>query len=129
MSDTWHLVGNAGDIEEEDVMPAEVGDLELAVSQFRGQFTVCLPQPRMHDVMRFLRDDPACKFEQVTDLTCVDYLHFRGARDRFGITYLLLSLAHNHRLIVKVMVNDPDPAVATVLITGWELNAEDPRLL
>ncbi len=39
---------------------------------------------------------------------------FRGAADRYGLTYLLLSLSHNHRLTVKVMLNDPSPAVPTV---------------
>ena len=91
-----------------------LGDPDLAVSQFHGQFTVRLQHDKMHDAMQFLRDDPACSFEQLTDLSCVDYLHFRGARDRFGITYLLLSIAHNHRLTLKVMVNDPEPSVPTV---------------
>ncbi len=38
MSDTWHFVANTDDIEEEDVMQAEVGDLELAIYNVKGTF-------------------------------------------------------------------------------------------
>jgi NADH-quinone oxidoreductase subunit C len=79
-----------------------------------GQFWVRLPPERLLDVMRFLRDDPRTRFEQLCDLTCVDYLNFPDAQDRFGVIYSLLSLTHNHRLWVKVFVNDPDPAVPSV---------------
>jgi NADH-quinone oxidoreductase subunit C len=79
-----------------------------------GQFWVRLPPERLLDAMRFLRDDPRTRFEQLCDLTCVDYLNFPDAQDRFGVIYSLLSLTHNHRLWVKVFVNDPDPAVPSV---------------
>ena len=46
-------------------------------------------------------------------------LHYPGATDRFGVTYSLLSVSHNHRLWVKCFVNDPDPEVPTM--TGiWQ---------
>jgi NADH-quinone oxidoreductase subunit C len=66
------------------------------------------------NVMRFLRDDAACRFEQLCDLTCVDYLNFPKAHDRYGVNYSLLSLTHNHRLWIKCFVNDPKPTVPSV---------------
>lgn len=66
------------------------------------------------DVMQFLYDDPRCQFEQLCDLTCVDYLNFPDADDRYGAIYSLLSLTHNHRLWVKVFVNDPEPKLDSV---------------
>ena len=66
------------------------------------------------EIMRFLRDDPAMKFEQLCDLTCVDYLNFPDAGDRYGVVYSLLSLTHNHRFWIKCFVNDPEPAVPSV---------------
>jgi NADH-quinone oxidoreductase subunit C len=66
------------------------------------------------DVMRFLRDDPATKFEQLADLTCVDYLDFPDASDRYGVIYTLLSITHNRRLWIKAYANDPAPAVPSV---------------
>ncbi len=38
MSENWHHVANTGDIEEEDVMPAKVGELELAIYNVEGDF-------------------------------------------------------------------------------------------
>ena len=72
--------------------------VELSTSEFRGDQTVVLPRNQMHEMLMLLRDDPACGFDQLMDLTCIDYLHFRGASDRYAVTYLLLSVKHNHRL-------------------------------
>ncbi len=69
---------------------------------------------RLLDVARFARDDPRTSFEQLIDLTAVDYLNFPDAEDRFAVIYSLLSLTHNHRLWLKVFVNDPNPEVPSV---------------
>ena len=78
------------------------------------QICVRIPPDRLVEVMTFLRDHERTRFEQLCDLTCVDYLQFPGATDRYGVTYSLLSLTHNHRLWAKCFVNDPDPEVPTV---------------
>jgi len=69
---------------------------------------------RLVEVLRFLRDDPRMRFEQLCDLTCVDYLNFPDATDRYGVVYSLLSLTHNHRLWLKCFVNDPTPKLPSV---------------
>ena len=63
------------------------------------------------EVLRFLRDDSHCRFEQLCDLTCIDYLNFSKATDRYGVIYSLLSISLGHRLWIKCFVNDPDPKV------------------
>lgn len=78
------------------------------------QLCVRVPAERMLAVLRFLYRDSRTKFEQLCDLTCVDYLNYPGAEDRFGVVYALLSLTHNHRLWVKVFVNDPHPELPSV---------------
>jgi NADH-quinone oxidoreductase subunit C len=87
-----------------------------------GQIQVHVPSDRLLEVMRFLYSDDRCRFEQLCDLMCVDYLHFPKARDRFGVIYSLLSLSKGHRLWVKCFVNDPNPALPTV--TGLWRGAE-----
>lgn len=83
------------------------------------QMCVRVPPDRLLEVMKFLREDDRCRFEQLSDLTCVDYLNFPKARDRFGVTYTLLSITHGHRLWLKCFVNDPSPEVPSV--TGiWQ---------
>lgn len=79
------------------------------------QWYVRIEPERLVEVLRFLRDDPRTSFEQLCDLTCVDYLNFPGATDRYGVIYSLLSLRHNQRLWVKCFVNDPDPRVPSVV--------------
>ena len=85
------------------------------------QFWVRVPPERLIEVMAVLRDDPRTRFEQLCDLTCVDYLNYPTTadtavppQDRFAVVYSLLSLTHSHRLWVKVFVNDPDPEVPSV---------------
>ena len=79
------------------------------------QVFVRVPPERLLDVMRFLYDDPRCRFSQLADLTCLDYLNFPGAVDRYGVIYSLLSIELNHRLWAKCFVNDPDPTVPSVV--------------
>jgi NADH-quinone oxidoreductase subunit C len=87
-----------------------------------------------------LRDDPVFAFDELIDLSVVDYLMYgisdwettkaseqgfsRGverqkARDvrwdkpRFAVVYHLLSTTHNHRLRLKVFVDETYPVVAS----------------
>ncbi len=79
------------------------------------QICVRAPAERLLEIMQFLRTDEACLFEQLCDLTCVDYLNFPDATDRFAVIYSLLSLTRNDRLWIKCWVNDPDPEVPSVV--------------
>lgn len=78
------------------------------------QFYLRVMPSDLVEVMTSLRDDPACRFEQLIDLTCVDYLNFPGAVDRFGVNYSLLSITHGHRLWIKVFLNEPAPKLPSV---------------
>jgi NADH-quinone oxidoreductase subunit C len=90
------------------------GPLMPGWTEADAQWCVRVPPDRLLDVMRFLRHDERCSFEQLCDLTCVDYLNFPDARDRYGVTYSLLSISNGHRLWVKCFVNDPNPEVPSV---------------
>lgn len=87
-----------------------------------GQQCVTIPADRLLDVAQFLYDDDACRFDYLSDITCVDYLNFPDADDRFGVTYNFVSTKLNHRLFAKVYVNDPNPTVPT--LTGIWKGAE-----
>jgi len=78
------------------------------------QICIRVAPDRLLEVMRFLHDDPRCAFEQLCDLTCVDYLNFPKATDRYGVTYSLLSISLGHRLWAKCYLNDPKPEVSSV---------------
>lgn len=83
-------------------------------SEESSQLWIRVEPPQLTAVLSFLRDDPRTRFEQLVDLTCVDYLGLPGATDRYGVVYSLLSLSLGHRLWVKCFVNDPDPQVPSV---------------
>jgi len=48
------------------------------------------------------------------DVTCVDYLNYRDAENRFGLVYLLASTATNERLTVRVFLNEPELTVPSM---------------
>jgi len=103
-----------------EVLRQRFGDIEFQPAPLLmrgdkpgGQMYVRVPANRLIEVLTFLRDDPRCRFDQLCDLTCVDYLNFPNAEDRYGVIYALLSVALNHRIWIKCFVNDPDPAVPT----------------
>lgn len=102
-----------------DFQPAPLARLRDAARQ---QTCIRVAPERLLEVMRFLHDDARCRFDQLSDLTCVDYLNFPNATDRYAVTYTLLSTATGHRLWAKCFVNDPEPQVPSV--TGIWKGAE-----
>ena len=90
---------------------------DVSVSEFRGQTRVVVKQSQCFDALSCLKNDFG--FDMLVDLTCVDYLNFRDATDRFGLVYVLASTESNLRLIVRVMLNEPNLAVPSV-VPLWE---------
>ena len=90
---------------------------DLAGSEFRGETRVVVPAASLYDVLRTLKTD--FEFDLLVDVTCVDYLSYRDAADRFGLVYLLANTQTNERITVRSFVNDPDPVVPSV-VSLWE---------
>ena len=86
------------------------GALQATHANF-GDATALVDAARLVDVMRFLRDDAACQFDMLTDVTCVDYL---GEQPRFEMVYHLYSVPKNKRLRVKARVGESSPEIATL---------------
>jgi NADH-quinone oxidoreductase subunit C len=84
----------------------------LLSSEFRSQSRVVIPRDKLLDAMRVLRDERG--FDLLVDVTCVDYLNYRDATDRFGLVYLLANTTTNERLTVRVFVSEPDLAVPSM---------------
>ncbi len=89
----------------------------VTTSEFRGQVRVVVPAEQIYATLEFLRKEHG--FDFLADITCVDYLNYRNATDRFGLVYVLSNTVTNERLIVRTFLNEPDLAVpsATPL---WE---------
>jgi NADH-quinone oxidoreductase subunit C len=89
-----------------------IGEPVLAL----GEVTVAIPAENYLDAMRQLRDDSALRFEQLMDLSGIDYSEFTGYQGRrYAAVSQLLSITHNWRLRVKVFAPDDEfPVVASV---------------
>jgi NADH-quinone oxidoreductase subunit C len=101
----------------DDVLAAlaqRFGPLESSV--YRGQTRLVVPEGDAFEVLRFLAE---AGFDLLVDVTCVDYLEYRGASRRYGLVYLVASTTSNQRLTVRVYVDDPEPTVRSV-VPIWE---------
>lgn len=90
---------------------------DLSVSEFRGQTRVAVPLKSIHSALKKLKEQLG--FDLLVDVTCVDYLNYRDAKDRFGMVYLLANVETNERITVRTFVNDPQPTVPSV-VDLWE---------
>ena len=90
------------------------------------ELSIRVEREALTDVLRFLRDDPKCRFGVLCDICGVDY---PDRPLRFEVVYNLLSLGLNQRIRVKV---DTDDTAAVPSATGlfssagwWEREAWD----
>ena len=86
------------------------------VSDFRGD----IPNPflfvqpsAIEEVCRFLRGDPACAFEVLSNLTGVD------TKTDLQVVYHLYSHTHRHPMVLKVKTPRDQPVIPTVE-TVWK---------
>lgn len=90
---------------------------DLPTSEFRGQTRVVVGKDNLLDVMRLLKEQRG--FDLLVDVTCVDYLNYRDATDRFGLVYLLANTETNERITIRVFLNEPDLTVPS-LFELWQ---------
>jgi NADH-quinone oxidoreductase subunit C len=86
-------------------------------SEFRGDTRAVVSADSLFALLQYLRDQRS--FDFLVDMTCVDYLNYRDADDRYGLVYLLASTATNERITVRTFVNDPQPTVPSA-VPLWE---------
>lgn len=103
---------------EDDLMqrlPAEFGARFRAEPGSAGhlQKTILVQRERIVDVMRYLRDEPSCRFQQLIAVCGADYPH---RPERFEVIYHLLSIVRNVRVRVVVSTDEdtPVPSVTPV---------------
>jgi len=92
---------------------ANTGGAVQGVKLAYGELTLLAERERIVEVLTFLRDDAACRFQQLVDVCGADYPE--RAR-RFDVVYHLLSLTKNHRIRVKVQTDEDMPVPTTVSV-------------
>ena len=98
-----------------------MGAIVTDVSIVGGQLVAIVDREDIAKLLVFLRDDVNCQFKQLMDICGVDYPE---RPQRFEVVYNLLSLVHNNRVTVKVMLDDNSsiPSVSKVFSSAdwWE---------
>ncbi|MBO0800390.1 MAG: NADH-quinone oxidoreductase subunit C [Blastocatellia bacterium] len=87
------------------------------VIEAAGEITVVARREGLVEFMTFLRDEPSLRFNYLSDIGGLDLGEF--AAPRFAVAYQLYSLEHNHRLRVKVFLEEDD-AVLPTMWTVWK---------
>jgi len=84
-----------------------------------GELTIVADRHKLLDVAVSLRDDPEFAFAELIDVCGVDYSEYGGEGQwqeaRFASVYHLLSIKHNHRLRLKVMLDNEPPVIPSVV--------------
>ena len=81
--------------------------------EFRNEWSVYVLKGDLIEVLKFLKVEPGCEFNFLSDITSVDLF---TQKPRFEVLYHLFSLLLHHRLRVKVQVEDGEKVpTATVL--------------
>jgi NADH-quinone oxidoreductase subunit C len=68
-----------------------------------NQLTVDVEVARIVEVVKYLRDDPNCRFVNITDITAVDHPE---REKRFDVVYHLLSPTLNTRIRLKAQADE-----------------------
>jgi len=78
-----------------------------------GELTLTAVPAQLESLIEALRDDPACRFSSLVDITAVDYPE-RAAR--FDVVYHFLSMYRNHRIRVKFAVREDEMVPSIVAL-------------
>jgi NADH-quinone oxidoreductase subunit C len=75
------------------------------VVDFRGERTLVIKQASLKGICQLLRDDPDLQMNLLEDIVADDML---PDFPRFAVNYHIYSIPKNHRIRLRVPVEDPD---------------------
>ena len=114
-----HVPTTASDDGVIDAARAAIGDALVDAREAAGEITLTVKRDAVADVCRALRDTPGLEYQQLMDISGVDY---PNRAERFEVVYHLLSLTMNRRIRVKVSTDERTavPTVTTLWpVAGW----------
>ncbi|HXY15829.1 MAG TPA: NADH-quinone oxidoreductase subunit C [Terriglobales bacterium] len=77
----------------------------------REEMSIYVAHSSIREACALLRDDPACPFNYLSDVTCVDWY---PSEPRFEVIYHLLSIPQKERVRLKVRLNGNAPALESI---------------
>lgn len=77
----------------------------------RDEMTIYLDRSAIREACALLKEDPACPFNFLSDVTCVDWY---PSEPRFEVVYHLLSIPKKERVRLKVKLDSASPTVESL---------------
>lgn len=90
---------------------SQFADAVQDVITFRGEQTIVIQAAKLKPICELLRDDPALQYNFLSDICADDLL---PEFPRFAVNYHLYSISKNHRLRLRVPIEDPDEGPQTI---------------
>lgn len=91
-----------------------LGDAIVETHAHRGDHTAVVVPDRYHEAVEFLRTDPECDYDFLTDLSGLDRLRLHET-PRFEVIVHFYSSRRNDRMRIKTRpVDDNEPVVASI---------------
>jgi len=90
-----------------NTLSASIADIAVA----RGELTLRTNIADLIKVATFLRDDPACQFVNIIDVTALDW---PSREQRFDVIYHFLSPRLNQRVRLKVTTDETTPVPSLI---------------
>jgi len=86
-----------------------------------GDVTIVVPANDYRSIAFFLRDDKTLRFEQLIDLTGIDFSTFaaKSQQSRFAVSCHLLSVSNNFRLRLRTFAVEDDFPLIHSLCDVW----------
>ena len=89
-----------------------VEQLPEALSEASGD-SVVVKNEFLLKTAEYLKDSPEFDFDYLTNITAVDYY------DYFELIYQLISIKHNHSLVLKTRCHDRDKPSVSSVVSLW----------
>jgi NADH-quinone oxidoreductase subunit C len=86
-------------------------DHVLGQKIFAGEPYISVSREKLHDICRFLHDDPEMDFDYPVEVTAVDYI---GDAERFEVIHVFWSVQHRHRVILKTRITEESCSIDSV---------------
>lgn len=102
----WEPTGEVAENAASQALKAKFGDAVTGVKNPCGEAAVLVEKARLVEALTFLRDDPACAMDYLSDMTAA---HYPNNPKKFEVLYHAYSLGKKHSLRVKVQLDDGEP--------------------
>jgi NADH-quinone oxidoreductase subunit C len=102
-----------------EYVSAALADAVISTDIRHGELCCEVEREALPRVLKFLRDDPKCRFSLLCDICGADY---PNRPLRFDVVYNLLSMSLNQRIRIKVETDEEQPvpsAVGLYSSAGW----------